>query len=200
MTRDTIMDPCPAGTVVLVRERRAGLQVLLLQRNSTLVFEGGAWVFPGGRVDPGDYPRDGGGDEDALAARNAAVREAREEAGVSVPPGELIHIAHWTTPEGPPRRFATWFFLCPLHGDPPVVVDRSEILDFCWLSPAKALRRHRDGRIRLPRPTLATLKDLLPYRRLAELCEDKRCSDVLVFPPDSPYYRNTGGGPAVKGS
>ena len=45
--------PVPAATVVLVRETEedSGLQVLLLQHNSRLVFHGGHWVFPGGRID-----------------------------------------------------------------------------------------------------------------------------------------------------
>ena len=49
--------PVPAATVVLVRETEqdSGLQVLLLQRNSRLVFHGGHWVFPGGRIDAVSY-------------------------------------------------------------------------------------------------------------------------------------------------
>jgi 8-oxo-dGTP pyrophosphatase MutT (NUDIX family) len=51
-----------------------------------MAFAGGALVFPGGRVDPGDrvlsalHP----GDPDDVAARIAAVRETLEEAGVAV--------------------------------------------------------------------------------------------------------------------
>ena len=68
--------PVPAATVVLVRESKQdpGLQVLLLQRNSRLVFHGGHWVFPGGRIDEVDYDKTAGGLE-YLAAKKAAVRE-----------------------------------------------------------------------------------------------------------------------------
>ena len=31
------------------------LEVLLARRSSKLAFHGGAWVFPGGRIDPDDY-------------------------------------------------------------------------------------------------------------------------------------------------
>ena len=52
-----------------------------------MVFAGGAVVFPGGRVDPGDYDLAARfphlGAEDA-AARIAAVRETIEEAGIAV--------------------------------------------------------------------------------------------------------------------
>jgi 8-oxo-dGTP pyrophosphatase MutT (NUDIX family) len=99
----------PAATVVLLREGRDGLEVLLLQRARTSGFVPGAWVFPGGRVDPSDAdpgvvalvdgltPRAAGrrlglpsGDPPAIAYYLAAVREAFEETGL------------WPGPEGGP--------------------------------------------------------------------------------------------------
>jgi 8-oxo-dGTP pyrophosphatase MutT (NUDIX family) len=51
------LEPVPAATVVLVREivENNNIEVLLVQRNSRLVFHGGHWVFPGGRVDAADF-------------------------------------------------------------------------------------------------------------------------------------------------
>ena len=98
----------PAATVILVRDGRDGLETLLLHRNSKLAFHGGSWVFPGGRVDAGDYPPDAPGDMEA-AARRAAVREAKEEAGLDVAEKALVYFSHWTTPSGLPKRFSTWF-------------------------------------------------------------------------------------------
>jgi len=108
------VDAAPAATVVLLRDGSAGLEVLLARRSSKLAFHGGAWVFPGGRIDPGDY----GDAPDDLprAARRAAVREAKEEAGVDVDAEALVHLSNWTTPEGSPKRFATWFFVGPVAG------------------------------------------------------------------------------------
>ena len=53
----TDIEPVPAATVVLIREnsRQQELEVLLVQRNSRLVFHGGHWVFPGGRLDDEDF-------------------------------------------------------------------------------------------------------------------------------------------------
>ena len=43
-----------AATVLLLRDNTdAGLEVLMLRRNSKIAF-GGMWVFPGGRVDADD--------------------------------------------------------------------------------------------------------------------------------------------------
>ena len=86
------MDPVPAATVVLVREA-SNLEILLLQRNTKLVFHGGHWVFPGGRLDKSHYEYSQENLEYPAALR-AAVRETREEAGVDIEENDLIHTAH----------------------------------------------------------------------------------------------------------
>ncbi len=91
----------------MLRDGPDGLELLLLRRNPELAFHGGAWVFPGGRIDTRD--RVAGADVQS-AARAAAVRETREEAGLEIAMSELVPISCWTTPEGMPRRFVTWFF------------------------------------------------------------------------------------------
>jgi glyoxylase-like metal-dependent hydrolase (beta-lactamase superfamily II)/8-oxo-dGTP pyrophosphatase MutT (NUDIX family) len=84
--------PRPAATLILLRK---GLEVLMLQRVQTAAFLGGAYVFPGGSLDPEDHSAhrvlglteaqanerlrlSSGG----LAYYVAAVRECFEEAGV----------------------------------------------------------------------------------------------------------------------
>ena len=102
----------PAATVVLLRDMPDGVETLMLRRDTELAFAGGAWVFPGGRIDPEDYPEGVlSEDPDAVfeAARNAAARESMEEAGLTVDPEGLVWFAHWTPPTGSAtqRRFAT---------------------------------------------------------------------------------------------
>ena len=50
-----VVTPAPAASVVLLRDTDAGPEILYLRRNPDLRFMGGYWVFPGGRVDPGDH-------------------------------------------------------------------------------------------------------------------------------------------------
>lgn len=77
-----------AATVMLVRDASAGgIEVLMLRRSLDSDFVGGAWVFPGGAVDPGDHlvelePHCAGPTDRSLAFRVAAVRECFEEAGL----------------------------------------------------------------------------------------------------------------------
>lgn len=76
----------PAATLVLFREGGAVPELLFVERSKAMVFAGGALVFPGGRVDPGDraLALEFGGEPDDMAARIAAIRETVEEVGVPI--------------------------------------------------------------------------------------------------------------------
>jgi 8-oxo-dGTP pyrophosphatase MutT (NUDIX family) len=159
-------DAIPAATVVLLRDAPAGLEVLMLRRDAGLSFAGGAWVFPGGRIDPADRER-GGPKGLEEAARRAAAREAFEEAGVAVDPEDLLRWSHWTPPPQSPRRFSTAFFVAAATDAwAPVVVDDVEIREHRWTTAARALDERDAGGITLSPPTFITLRQLLPHRRV----------------------------------
>lgn len=167
----------PAATVVLLREGRDAPEVLLLRRSSKLVFHGGAWVFPGGRVDPG-----AGETDDDAGARLAAVREAQEEAGLEIDAASLVQLSHWTTPEGQPRRFATWFYVAEI-GRADVRVDGGEIHDHRWVTAASALAAQRAGEIELPPPTFVTLTELLRCASPRAAIEAAAAQRPIVYVP-----------------
>jgi len=161
--------PIPAATVVLVRDRADGLETLMLHRNSKLAF-GGMWVFPGGRVDPEDVA---GTSTDEEAARRAAVREAREEAGLECPPGSLLPFSHWLPPGVAPKRFSTWFFVAPAPTGA-VTIDHGEIHDSAWMRPVDALARRDAEEIELAPPTWMTLTRLSRFGTVDDLLADAR--------------------------
>lgn len=99
-----------ASTVLLVKDAAAGVEVFMERRHLQSGFVGGAYVFPGGRVDPEDDldpARCAGLDEPSarrqlgiesggLAHFVAAIRECFEEAGVLLaygPDGSLLDFA-----------------------------------------------------------------------------------------------------------
>ena len=149
----------PAATVVLLRDGPEGLEVLLERRSSQLAFHGGAWVFPGGRIDPDDYDETG---DLVRAARRAAAREALEEAGLHVDVDRLVHLSNWTTPEISPKRFATWFFAGPVAGGEEQA-DGSETDELRWFRPHDALGARAAGDIELAPPQYVTLVELCEY-------------------------------------
>ncbi|HXX49362.1 MAG TPA: NUDIX domain-containing protein [Myxococcota bacterium] len=171
-------EAAPAATAVVLRDAPGGLEALLLKRSSQLAFHGGAWVFPGGRIDAADA---GPGGEEG-AARRAAVREAREEAGLALDPGGLVQISHWTTPEGLPKRFATWFFVGRTEATQ-IRVDGGEIHAHAWLTPAAALAARARGEIELPPPTFVTLATLERFARADDALASARASAPRIFLP-----------------
>lgn len=150
------MAPTPAATVVPLRDGPSGLEVLLLRRNSRGFF-GGMWVFPGGQVDPSDLAGADSADEEIAAARRAAVREASEEAALVLDENDLVVHSFWVPPPESPRRFATWFFLAAVDEVAAVVVDRVEIHEHRWLTPAAAMAARNAAEIELAPPTYTTL-------------------------------------------
>ena len=93
--------PVPAATVLLLRDGSDGLETFMVVRHHQIDFASGALVFPGGKIDPGDFEvRDlcdgiggddgndgndgesGEVDEARVAMMAGAIREAFEECGV----------------------------------------------------------------------------------------------------------------------
>jgi 8-oxo-dGTP pyrophosphatase MutT (NUDIX family) len=156
-----------AATVVPMRpstDPAAAPEILLLQRAAGLAFFGGAWVFPGGRIDPED-----GDPSDFIACgKRAALRELSEEAGIRVEPLSLTLISRWLTPPGQSRRFDTLHFIAQALPDQSVTIQAAEVAGYRWLSAAEALKLHAHGELELPPPTYVTLIALAPMHTIAQ--------------------------------
>lgn len=169
-----------AATVMLLRETTAGVETLLLRRHAAVQFAGGMWVFPGGAVDDSDFVI---GDDFIAGLKNAAVRETREEAGLDIRACALQLFAHWTTPAGEPKRYATSFFVAAIaeHGE--VVVDGREIVDHRWLTAAQAIAAHRAGQLNMMPPTFVALHDINTCSSIAAITAMYRARPVVEIHP-----------------
>ena len=167
----------PAATVILLRDSDRGVETLMLHRTSKVHF-GGMWVFPGGRIDPEDYPESS---DVNIAAQHAAVRETLEETGITIGGDAFAWFAHWTPPAGTPRRYATWFFASILETDQVIAVDGFEIQNHEWIQPAEALARHAAGEIDLAPPTRITLHQLALHEPAAALWQVLKDQPVRVY-------------------
>ena len=116
-----------AASVILLRDGLDGPEVLLVERNPAQRFMGGAWVFPGGGVDPGEEAADTG------------VRELEEEASIALGGVDgLVAYSRWITPQEVKIRFDTYFFVARAPEAPsPGRTDRSA------LAPSGDARRMR---------------------------------------------------------
>jgi 8-oxo-dGTP pyrophosphatase MutT (NUDIX family) len=171
-------EPAPrlSSTIVVTRDGAAGLEVLLLERSG----ERKPWVFPGGKLDEAD--RAGGGDEQT-ALRRAAVREAHEEASLSLDPDALVLISRWITPKIAPKRFDTWFYLANVPASAPVEVDGGEIARHRWFAPSEALEAHHAADIRLAPPTFVSVTWLAGHTDSAGAARALASAETITFRP-----------------
>ena len=183
-----------AATVVLLRDGADGLEVLMLERPGKGTFAG-AWVFPGGKVDPDDYP---GAEAEAgvpaaagtavvndiarqlAAARNAGVRETFEETGLRIAGQELVHLSNWVPRHSLVRRFQTWFFVAAAPAGE-IQLNDGELVGYAWLSPQEALRLHQSGRMQLVPPTWVTLHELSGSATVADAMNAARGAQPFDF-------------------
>lgn len=171
-----------SASVVLLRDGAAGLEVFLLRRHGLSDVLGGAYVFPGGKVDALDAHEAAHADLDrglgelrdelnepqlstaqAAAIFVAALRETFEEAGVRLAASGLVPWSRWITPVLPalmPKRFDTRFFLARVPPGQQARHDDHEATASVWLAPREALCQYRDGRIELAPPQIMGLAHL----------------------------------------
>jgi 8-oxo-dGTP pyrophosphatase MutT (NUDIX family) len=167
----------PAAAVIVLRGGTERLEVLLVQRHPTARVMGGAWVFPGGSLDPAD-----GVAQEGLEA--AASRELREEVGITLgADAELVPFMRWISPEQRRHRFDTWFFLTHEPADAVPRVDGSEVVDFRWIRPEAALRAASVGELMLVFPTIKQLERLSQFASAEELLIHARGSIVTAIQP-----------------
>jgi len=205
-----VTDIRPASTILLLRDvdpERPGFEVFMIERSKESRFMGGAYVFPGGRVEEDDathfpdvtaeaaaalFPDDVDGDA-ALAYLGAARRELAEEALVDLPDGtRVLPFAHWITPPVETRRFDTWFFVAVLPAGLEPGHDDHEAVASRWVDPRAAI--DGDGRpcLPLPPPTYHSLWDLARFDHAADVLDDAAgralpaCTPTLELLDDRP--------------
>lgn len=202
--------PVDAASLILMRERSGSApELLIVRRDARLAFAAGAYVFPGGRLDPEDRdaararlahldPVDG-------AARIAAIRETAEETGIVVEaaPDALIPFARWLpVHEALVRRFDTRFYLARTDRDVEPVADGFESSHAFWATAGDILDRCARGDGRAIFPTRRLLERLakfasfadaraeamrLPPRIISPWVEQRDGEDVLCIPDDAGY-------------
>ncbi len=178
-----VVVPRQAAGVILVRGRAAALEVLLVRRTPEARFMGGVWVFPGGAVDVADAAGVAEAEDDA-PHRVAAVRELREEAGITVKdPVALVCFSRWITPEEVSIRFDTRFFLALAPAGQEPEVDGTEVVDHGWFSPQAALAAHQRGEIVLVFPTIKDLEKMTPHASADALLEATRAGEIAPTLP-----------------
>lgn len=181
-----VPQPRLSASVILLRDSPGGLEAFVQHRVSTMDFAAGMVVFPGGRVDAADesgwdYPSDllqrhaadwqqssicsGAGEatKNAGTVLSAAIREVKEEAGLSIDASDLRPWANWITPTDMPKRFDTYFYVAkPSPGAEPRH-QTTEAWQSLWMPVADILAAEAAGTLKLMPPTYYLLKQIAGF-------------------------------------
>lgn len=150
----TPVRPRNAASLVLLRRTARGPQVLMGRRPAKSRFAPDVFVFPGGKLDSGDFdqPATGALGETcvrrtaadarlAAALATAALRETAEETGLAVSHDHsaLDVVARAITPTDSPVRFHARFFVADADLTTGEASDTPELAELSWRSLDDAL-------------------------------------------------------------
>ncbi|HZQ28012.1 MAG TPA: NUDIX hydrolase [Acidimicrobiales bacterium] len=105
----------------------------------------------------------------AVDSGERRLLEVCETEGLQLAVDQIHYFAHWITPEGPPRRYDTRFFVTaappeqvPLHDDRETIANR-------WITPQDALEAHERGEFEIIFPTIRNLRAISRFDTSADL-------------------------------
>ncbi len=85
--------------------------------------------------------------------------------------GRLRYLSNWVTPRAAPQRYDARFYLARVAGDEGLLLAETELTEWVWTSPARALDRFRRGKWQMILPTVKTLEYLQEFHNSAEAWE-----------------------------
>ena len=203
--------PRDASSVVLLRDGPLGLEVFLMRRAQQSDVLGGAYVFPGGKVDGADIDlarsahlqphhaalsaklgEPGLAEDSAASLYVAAAREAFEECGVRLVPETLLPWSRWITPRQASlmnKRFDTRFFLAAMPQNQTAVHDDHETTHSEWMTPKDALTRYWAHEFAMAPPQIMSLVHLHGHASLASvMAQAATCLPPVIEP--EPFDEN----------
>ncbi|MFJ3231632.1 NUDIX hydrolase [Streptomyces sp. NPDC086787] len=107
-------------------------------------------------------------DRAALVARDLSFAEFLDRRGLVLRSDLLGAWTRWITPEFEARRYDTWFFVAVLPEGQRTRNASTEADRTVWTRPGEASAAYDAGELTMMPPTIATLRQLLPYATAAE--------------------------------
>ncbi|QIY97370.1 NUDIX hydrolase [Streptomyces sp. S1D4-11] len=152
-------------------------------------------------------------DRAALVARGLSFAEFLDRRGLVLRSDLLGVWTRWITPEFETRRYDTWFFVAALPEGQRTRNASTEADRTVWIRPADAADGYDKGELLMMPPTVATLRQLIPYDSAADVLAAAPARDltpvlakarlengevVLAWPGHDEFTKHipTGGAPA----
>ena len=146
-------EPIPAAAVAFVRDTERGIEVYLSRRPAHFRYYPGAFVFPGGRLDP--YDTD---------IKATARREVREEIGIDIDTQLLVPLRdiHTSAHAGPVYHMLT--FAYPADREFNTDLNPEEVDEEIWIAAREAI-----ARFELPYQIRAAVFTIAQFHTVADL-------------------------------
>ncbi|MGI5138158.1 MULTISPECIES: NUDIX hydrolase [unclassified Streptomyces] len=107
-------------------------------------------------------------DRASLVARDLSFAEFLDRRGLVLRSDLLGAWTRWITPEFEPRRYDTWFFVAALPEGQRTRNASTEADRTVWIRPSEAATAYDKGELLMMPPTVATLRQLVPYATAAD--------------------------------
>ncbi len=96
---------------------------------------------------------------------------------------DLVHYAHWITPDFMPKRFDTHFYLARVPHEQVAGHDGYENVDSVWINPKQVIADAEAGRRTVIFPTLSNVVKLAQYESVQAAFEGTRRAPVVPIKP-----------------
>ena len=149
----TRQEPIPAAAVAFVRDTEEGIEVYLSRRPAHFRYYPGAFVFPGGRLDPED-----------VDIRATAFREVQEEIGIEIDTNLLVPLRniHTSPHAGPVYHMLTFAYQAEIEFK--TTLNPEEVDEEMWIRAEEALTA-----LDLPYQIRAAVFTIAQFRTVADL-------------------------------
>lgn len=128
-----------------------------------------------------------------LEKRATALADVLRQEGLRLALDQLVHFAHWITPENMPKRFDTHFFLASSPIGHAGSHDGRESVDSVWISPNVAISDAKKWNVIFP--TKLNLMKLDNSRTVEQAIATARSVQVL---PVTPWIENSARGQILR--
>jgi 8-oxo-dGTP pyrophosphatase MutT (NUDIX family) len=132
------------------------------------------------------------GHRKAVDTGEQRLLEVCEREHLQLDVGRIHYFSHWITPEGPPRRYDTRFFVAKAPPEQTPLHDDRETIANLWVSPNDALERHKRGELDLIFPTIRNLEAIGRFAKSADLLD--HAQSISQVPAILPRIVNDEGG------
>jgi 8-oxo-dGTP pyrophosphatase MutT (NUDIX family) len=105
----------------------------------------------------------------AIDKKERRLIEVCAEENLKLAVDSIHYFSHWITPEGPPRRYDTRFFVARAPDAQIALHDDREAIANIWIRPQDALDRGKRGELEIIFPTMKNLTAIAPFDSADEL-------------------------------